>query len=200
MRHWTNPPSCPNRAVNMDMGFVDYLCLRDRTLTGRVQMPRMGPLGLLLCSLATSQAFAADGGGACGRVRPIAGQRPADDLLCRKMTMRRGFGALNMGAGSPNTISAVSGVSVCRRALMLSCSSARPLSLAWCPLVGAQLPGTLQKEEQTPVNPLGASSRVLVVGASRQGRFCVCVPLAVRVSPLACLQPLAAPGVSAWSL
>jgi hypothetical protein len=66
--------------------------------------------------------------------------------------------------------------------------------------VGAQLPGTLEKEDQTSVNPLGASSRVLVVGASRQGRFCVCVPLAVRVSPPARSQPLAAPGGSALSL
>ena len=34
-----------------------------------------------------------------------------------------------------------------------------------------QLPGTMEKEEQTAINPLGASSRVLVVGASR---YCVC--------------------------
>jgi hypothetical protein len=101
---------------------------------------------LLVCSLATAQAFVVDGGGACGRVRPLAGQRlPLAYFLCRKVSLRGGVGAkvslrggvgaLRMVAGSPNTISAVSGVRLGRRALMLRFSSARPRSLAWCPLV-----------------------------------------------------------------
>ncbi len=97
-----------------------------------IKMPGLGPLGLLVCWLATVQAFTVDGGGACGRVRPFGGQRlPSADFLCRKMSLRGGVGALRAVAGRreqsgrPNTISAVSGVRVGRRALMLRCSSAR---------------------------------------------------------------------------
>jgi hypothetical protein len=143
MRHWTNPPSCPNRAVNMHPGGACIPIIKNQVRGAPVcasprvmKMLGLGPLGLLVCTLANAKAFQVDVGGACGRVRPLAGQRlPPAYFLCRKVSLRGGVGALRMVAGSPNTISAVSGVRVGRCALMLRCSSARPRSLAWCPLV-----------------------------------------------------------------
>merc|ERR1712216_746887 len=92
---------------------------------------------LLGACLTTVEAFVVEGGGLCSHVRPFAGQRP--DYLCRKMILRGGAG---VGVG----------------ALRMVAGSPNTISA---------LPGTSEKEDQTPINPLGASSRVLVVGASR---------------------------------
>jgi hypothetical protein len=71
MRHWTNPPSCPNRAVNMDMGFVDYLCLRDRNPTRQGSDATHGPAGPALVLVGHIA-------GVCGRRRRCVRPRAAD--------------------------------------------------------------------------------------------------------------------------